>query len=422
MNYKNTKYIPYGRQSINEDDIAAVCSVLRSDWLTQGPTVKKFEDEIAQKVESKYAVACSNGTAALHLACLAAGFGKGDTVLTSPMTFLASANCARYVGADIDFIDINPKTLCIDPELIADYLADNKEKEGLKGIIPVHFAGVPCNMPLIYKLAKKAGMVIIEDACHALGAYYKFNNENIPVGSCRHSDMAVFSFHPVKHITTGEGGVITTNNKDLYEKLLLFRSHGITKDPEGFVNEDLAFEGLSFSNPQSKIQNPKSPNPWYYEMHELGFNYRITDMQCALGILQLERLDSFIQIRKDIAGKYITAFKNNDNINLVQPEENLFPSWHLFPIQFNLRKLKLSRREIVDEYHKNGIGVQIHYIPLYHQPYYKNLYEFDSKQYQNSEKYYKSCVSLPLFPGLSDNDIDRIIDITFQIINKGKLC
>ena len=407
--------IPYGKQHIDDDDIKAVIEVLKSDWLTQGPRIEEFEKKLAKKVGAKFAVACSNGTAALHLACLAAGFYENDIVLTSAITFLASANCARYVGANVDLIDVDPNSICIDPGLLANYLGENKVKELIKGIIPVHFAGIPCHMPEIFELAKEHRMVVIEDACHALGAYYEYNGKNVHVGSCTHSDMTVFSFHPVKHITTGEGGIITTNNEDLYNKLLLFRSHGTTKNPDKFINKNFAFDNSSLSNPQL-------PNPWYYEMHCLGFNYRITDIQCALGISQLEKLDSFILRRKEIVDKYLTAFKDNEYIKTLEPNGNIFPSWHLFPVQFDLDKMKLSRSGIVNEYHKNKIGVQIHYIPLYYQPYYKNLYEFDNKQYKNSEKYYESCVSLPIFPALPDKDIDKVIDITFKIINKGKSC
>lgn len=407
--------IPYGKQHIDDDDIKAVIEVLKSNWLTQGSKINEFEEKVAKKVDARFAVACSSGTAALHLACLAAGFGKDDIVLTSAITFLASANCARYVGANVDLIDVNPDTICLDHRLFADYLDNSKKKEFIKGIIPVHFAGIPCHMPEIFELAKQHQIVVIEDACHSLGAFYNYDDEDIFVGSCRHSDMTVFSFHPVKHITTGEGGMITTNNEDFYNKLLLFRSHGTTKDPDKFINKNFAFDNSSLSSSQL-------PNPWYYEMHCLGFNYRITDIQCALGISQLEKVDSFIQRRKEIVNKYLTAFKDNEYIKTLKPDGNIFPSWHLFPVQFDLDKIQLSRGDIVNEYHKNKIGVQIHYIPLYYQPYYKNLYEFDSKQYKNSEKYYESCVSLPLFPALPDKDIERVIDITFKIINRKKSC
>lgn len=405
-------FIPYGRQSINEKDLDAVCCALKSNWLTQGPKVAEFEQEIAKKVGSKFAVACSNGTAALHLACLASDFGKGDTVLTSPMTFLASANCARYVGADVDFVDVKAKTNCIDPDLVNYYLAKNKNDKNIKGIVPVHFAGIPCEMDKIYKTAKKNKIIVIEDACHALGAYYKCEGEDVQVGSCKHSDMTVFSFHPVKHITTGEGGIVTTNSKVFYGKLLLFRSHGVTKEPEMFANHDFAFE-------KSEFPSEKTPNPWYYEMHSLGYNYRITDMQCALGLSQLKQFDSFVLRRDKLVKKYVSAFRGNEFITILEPEANQFPSWHLFPIQFDLGKLEITRYKIVKEYQKYNIGVQIHYIPLHYQPYYYNLYKFKKGDYPNAEKYYEGCVSLPLFPKLTDEDINFVINVTFEIIKKG---
>lgn len=410
---KKHDFIPYGCQSINEKDLASVCSTLKSSWLTQGPKVKEFEQQIAKKVGAKFAVACSNGTAALHLACLASGFVEGDTVLTSPMTFLASANCVRYVGADVDFIDVKAGTNCIDPDLIEAYLTKNINEKNLKGIIPVHFAGIPCEMAEICDLAKKHKMVVIEDACHALGAYYKYGGEDVLIGSCRHSDMTVFSFHPVKHITTGEGGMITTNSRELYDKLMLFRSHGVTKEPEMFVNRDAAFDSFVSSGVES-------PNPWYYEMHSLGYNYRITDMQCALGLSQLEQLDSFMSSRDELVDRYVSAFKDNEYIKILEPEKDQFPSWHLFPVQFDINKLKLSRYEIVKEYQENNIGVQIHYIPLHYQPYYSKLYKLNKGDYPNAEKYYDRCVSLPLFPKLSEDDINYVIDVTFQIIKKGQ--
>src|SRR3989338_10997620 len=299
---KGRMMLPYGRQWIDEDDIKAVVEVLRSDWLTKGPKVEEFEKAMAEYCGAKYAVAVSSGTAALHLACLVAGIKQGDEAITSPITFVASANCVLYCGGKPVFADIDKDTYNIDPAEIK-----KKITKKTRAIIPVHFAGLPCDMGAIKKIAEEYDLIIIEDACHALGAEYGIQNpglrtkeEWIKVGSCSHSDMAVFSFHPVKHITTGEGGAVLTNNEKFYEKLLLFRNHVITKDPEKFTNKDLAF-------PLSSEPLIHNPNPWYYEMQELGFNHRITDMQCALGISQLRKLDSFISRRRKIVSIYNQA-------------------------------------------------------------------------------------------------------------------
>lgn len=408
------KKIPYGKQFIEEDDIQAVAKVLASDWLTQGPAIDLFEKEFAKRVNARFAVACSSGTAGLHLACLAAGFKEGDIVLTTPITFLASANCVRYVGADIDLIDVDLTTICIDPDALLSYIKDNVKDKNIRGIIPVHFSGMPCNMPLISEIAREYNLIAIEDACHALGASYLNGEDVIPVGSCHDSLMTVFSFHPVKHITTGEGGIITTNSFDIYKKLCRFRNHGIIRDGDLFLYKDIAFSKSKDGGDSLRV------NPWYYEMHSLGYNYRITDIQCALGLSQLKKLDFFLERRKEIVNTYIKSFENLEEITVLMPKNGTSPSWHLFPVQFDINKLKINRLQIVEEYHKNGIGVQIHYIPLHFQPYYRDLYGFTPGRFKNAEMYYERCLSLPLYPNMQAEDINRVINITYQIVNRNR--
>ncbi|MFC1668484.1 UDP-4-amino-4,6-dideoxy-N-acetyl-beta-L-altrosamine transaminase, partial [Chlamydiota bacterium] len=343
MNEKN-KYIPYGRQSIDEDDIQAVIDVLRSDWITQGPKIEEFENKLADYCGAKYTVAVSSGTAALHIACLAAGIKEGDEVITSPITFAASANCVLYCGARPVFADIKTETINIDPKEI-----EKNITKKTKAIIPVHFAGYPCDIKLIHSIAKKHNLIVIEDGCHALGAQYKSKDKWVKVGSCKHSDMTVFSFHPVKNITTGEGGAVTTNNMNLYKRLKALRSHGIYKDKKTLEK-----------------------GPWYYEMRELGFNYRITDFQCTLGISQLKKLDIFLKKRKDIVKRYSKAFKDNPYFDVFIETEDTNASWHLYPIMLK-NTYKKKRKEIFNNFRQRGLGVQVHYIPVYWQPYYKKL-------------------------------------------------
>jgi UDP-4-amino-4,6-dideoxy-N-acetyl-beta-L-altrosamine transaminase len=401
------KIIPYGRQWVEEEDIRAVVKVLQSEHLTQGPVIERFESAVAKYCGAKYAVAVSSGTAALHIACLAARLGKGDILWTSPNTFVASANCALYCGAKPDFVDISPHTYNMSVDAMEAKLYEAKKNDSLpKVVVPVHFGGQSCEMERIYYLSKKFNFTIIEDASQAIGGSYKGDK----IGSCSHSDMTVFSFHPVKHITTGEGGAITTNNQDLYETLLLLRTHGITKDPAKFINKDLAFVNSSFSNSQSTIHNPQLPNPWYYEMQELGFNYRITDIQCALGLSQLNKLDAFIEKRRSIAAKYDEAFKDIEWIKVpVEPEASR-STYHLYVVQIDFDKLGKNRSQVMTILREKGVGTQVHYIPVHLQPYYRNKFGYKEGDYPATEQYYKRCLSLPIFPLLSDGEIDMIIN------------
>lgn len=370
------KYIPYGRQTTDKEDIKAVVGVLKSDWITQGPKIKEFEDALCKYTGAKYAVAVSSGTAALHIACLAAGIKPGDEVITSPITFVASANCVLYCGGMPVFADIQEDTINIDPEEIK-----KRVTKRTRAIIPVHFAGHPCDLEEINAIARKYNLLIIEDACHALGAEYKESK----IGSCKYSDMAVFSFHPVKSITTGEGGAVLTNNKEFYEKLLIFRNHGITKQKEKLIN--------------------KNEGSWFYEMQELGFNYRITDFQCALGISQLKKLNKFLRRRREIVNIYNQNLSQIDDI--IPPTERPYvkSSWHLYCIRLkDFRK----RKVIFEELQKSGIGVQVHYIPVYHHPYYRRL-SHKRDFCPNAEKNYRQAISVPLFYKMSDSDIKKVI-------------
>ncbi len=393
---KDNHFIPYGKQWINDDDIKAVVDVLKSDWLTQGTKIKEFEERLTEYCGSKYAVAVSSGTAALHLACLAAGIKEGDEVITSPITFAASANCALYVGAKPVFVDIDKDTICLDPQKLEDYMMSkpithySSPITKKRALILVHFAGLACDIEKINKIAKENNLVVIEDACHALGAEYDTGEK---VGSCEYSDMTVFSFHPVKHITTGEGGAVLTNDLEYCEKLLLLRNHGITKDTEKF----------SYKNFSSNSE------PWYYEMQELGFNYRITDIQCALGLSQLKKLDSYIERRRKIAYMYNEAFKDIEYIKLPKETKTKTSTYHLYVLQIDFKRIKKSRAAVINELREKGIGIQVHYIPVYFQPYYQKL-GYKRGLCPEAEDFYQREISIPIYPAMKDKDIIYVIE------------
>lgn len=375
------KPISYGRQNITDEDIKAVTEVLKSDYLTQGPKIAEFEEQFAKYIGAKYAVACSNGTAALHICALALNVKKGDNVITTPITFVASANCVKYCGGDITFADINSETFLIDINRIRKIL-EASPKGTYKGIIPVDFAGLAVNLEELKELANKYNLWIIEDACHAPGGYFidKKGNKQF-CGNGNFADLAIFSFHPVKHVATGEGGIVTTNNKELYKKLLLYRSHGITKNSELLTQND---------------------GGWYYEMQELGFNYRLTDFQSALGISQLKRANEGLERRKQIAKKYDNAFKNSP-IKTQSNDITIGHAYHLYIIQIE------NRLELYNYLKENKIYAQVHYVPVHLQPYYKNL---GSKEgdLPISEHYYNKCLSIPIYPTLTDEEQDFVID------------
>lgn len=371
--------IPYGRQDITQDDIDAVSEVLASDFLTQGPLVPRFEQAIADVCKAHDAIAVTNATSALHLACLALDIGPGDLVWTVPNTFVASANCARYCGADIDFVDIDPTTGNLCPDALRQKLTSANHLP--KVLIPVHFGGASCDMQTIADLVKPYGIRIIEDASHAIGARY----QGEPVGNCLHSDICVFSFHPVKIITTGEGGMLTTNDVSLAERLRLLRSHGITRDTQ------------QFSTPNDE--------PWYYEQQTLGFNCRMTDIQAALGLSQLKRLQAFITTRKIRVSRYQSLLAGIENVKPLTVEPASDSAWHLFVIQVPAT----SRRVIFEHLRAAGIGVNVHYIPVHTQPYYRQL-GFKTGDFPQSEAYYAGAITLPLHPNLSDEQQLYIVE------------
>jgi len=384
------KTIPYGRQYVGKADISETIKVLESNWLTQGPKIGEFENALKKYCGAKYAIAVSSGTAALHIACLAAGLSKNDEAITSPITFVATSNAIVYTGATPVFADIDPCTNNIDPIRIAEKITSRTA-----AILPVHFAGLPCDMGKIHKIAKRNKLIVIEDACHALGAQYRYNNKWVRIGSCAHSDMTVFSFHPVKLITTGEGGAVLTNCKEIYEKLMMLRSHGITKDKNRFVDKRNKACG------------------WYYEMQELGFNYRITDFQCALGISQLKRLDKFLSRRSEIAHMYSKELDKFPGIILPAEGDGVISSWHLYPVRIH----GMCRKEAFDYLRSKGIGVQVHYIPVYLQPYFSNL-GYKKGICPLAEEFYITEISLPIYPLLKDREIKFIISV-FKSMFKG---
>lgn len=382
--------IPYGRHFVDEDDVRAVIEVLHYGALTQGPKVEQFERAVAEYVGSRYAVAVSSGTAALHLACMAADVGKGHNIVTSPNTFVASANCALYVGANPKFADINPETLNLDPTALKHKCDELKQ---VKAIIPVHFAGLPCDMPAIHNVASQYRAIMIEDASHALGATYPGGGR---VGNCAHSDMTVFSFHPVKIIAAGEGGMVTTNDERLYRRLLRLRSHGINKGSDPFQAPHNAFhEGLA--------------NRWYYEMQELGYNYRITDIHSALALSQFGKLDRFLVRRRELRRVYDAAFQNQPGLTLTQRAGVDHSAHHLYVVRINFSRLGMARTRFMSALADSGVGSQVHYIPVHIHPYYQRM-GFKLGMYPVAERYYEDALSLPLFYGLTRDDQRDVID------------
>ena len=379
--------IPYGKQAINQADIDAVVAVLQSDYLTQGPQVPAFESAVKHYVGAQFAVAVNSATSALHIACLALGLGEGDWLWTSPNTFVASANCARYCGASVDFVDIDPKTYNLCADQLEQKLIQAEQQNRLpKIVIPVHFAGQSCDMRRIHQLSKQYGFHIIEDASHAIGGRYL----DQPIGGCRYSDITVFSFHPVKIITTAEGGLATTNQPALAEKMQLFRSHGVTREAHLM---DRALEG-----------------PWYYQQVDLGFNYRMTDLQAALGLSQMSRLDDFVNKRHQLAARYFAELADTDWVLPYQHPDS-HSSLHLFPI---LVPQGLNRTEVFNRLREQGLGVNVHYIPVPSQPYYRRL-GFQPGDFPQAEAYYQCTISIPLHQGLTEQQQTYVMACLNQI-------
>jgi perosamine synthetase len=389
--------IPYGKHYIDEDDIQAVVDVLRGGLLTQGPKITEFENAFSHYVGSKYAVAVSSCTAGLHLAAVAAGLRPGDTLITSPITFVASANAGLYAGGNVAFADINPFTVNMDPAALAASLEDNPRT---KVVVPVHFAGLPCEMESIKNICDRAGAVVIEDAAHALGATY---NNGKRVGSCCYSLMTVFSLHPVKTIAAGEGGIITTNDESTYRLLMRLRSHGINKLDDRFIVKEQAF-------------TDKASNLWYYEMQELGFHYRITDIQCALALSQLSKLDVFLKKRIEIAETYDAAFAGSEYIKPFQSRMRLTSGNHIYPIRIEFDKIGLSRQKLMQRLKDCGIGTQVHYLPVPMHPYYMQRGHTMVHLPQAAE-YYSNTLTIPLFYSLLDSDQDLVIDQLNHILD-----
>ena len=377
--------IPYGRQDISETDIQAVVDVLRSDFLTQGPAVPAFEKAVADYCGAGHAVTVNSATSALHIACLALGVGKGDVVWTSPITFVASANCALYCGADVDFVDIDPRTYNLSTERLAEKLAQAEKSGRLpKVVIPVHLCGQPCDMAGIHALSQRYGFKIIEDASHAIGGKYKGE----PIGNCRYSDITVFSFHPVKIITTGEGGMALTNDAQLAKRMQLLRSHGITREVSEMTH---APDG-----------------PWYYQQIELGFNYRMTDIQAALGLSQMRRLDEFVAKRHAIAKRYEELLADLPVTTPWQHADS-YSGLHLYVIRLKLAEIGKTHREVFEALRAAGIGVNLHYIPVHRQPYYEGL-GFKAGYCPEAEQYYAEAISLPMYPNLTEAQQDKVIE------------
>jgi len=384
-------YIPYGQQDITQDDIDAVVEVLQSSRITQGPAIEHFEQAVADYCEVKYTVAVSSATAGLHIACLALDLNQDDILWTSPNTFVASANCGRYCGAAVDFVDIDPNSYNLSVEALEKKLAEAETEGKLPTVVvPVHLAGQSCDMAKIADLAQKYGFRVLEDASHGIGAMY----QGKPVGGCEYSDCAVFSFHPVKIITTGEGGMVLTNQEELYQKLICLRTHGITRDPE--------------------LMTEASHGGWYYQQLELGLNYRITDIQAALGASQMQRLNQFVTRRRNLAQRYNELLQDLPlTLPWQHPDTN--SSWHLYIICLQLEKIQKSHQQVFEELRDAQISVNLHYIPVHTQPYYQQL-GFQWGDFPNAEQYYREAISIPLYYGLTEADHDRVIQTLRQIL------
>ena len=414
-----SELLPYGHQWIDNEDIAAVVDVLKSDWITQGPKVDEFEERVAKYCGAKYAVAVSSGTAALHAACAVAGISKGDEAITTPITFAATANAIVYCGGKPVFADIREDTLNIDPEEIQKRISPNT-----KAILPVDFAGHPADLDEIKAIAKEHNLIVIEDASHALGAEYKGRK----VGSL--ADMTIFSFHPVKHITTGEGGMILTDNEEFYKELKIFRHHGIVKDNLEIVHSNVILressdrrisETLRVTQGHTKVveqllDNLDKEGSWYYEIHKPGYNFRITDFQCALGSSQLKKLDRFIQRRREIAARYNEAFAEMEEVITPLEDKDVKAAYHIYVIQLWTEFLKTVRKEVLEALRAENIGVNVHYMPLHLHPFYQRELGYKKGDYPKAERYYERAITLPIFPKMSDKDVDDVIKAVKKVV------
>jgi perosamine synthetase len=393
--------IPYGKQCIDSKDIAAVAAVFESEWLTTGPQVEAFEESFANRVGAKHAIAVNNGTSALHLAMLTAKIEKGDRVLTSPNTFLASANCAAFVGATPDFVDIDPKSYNLSPQQL-----ESQWQHDTKAVIAVDYAGQTADTPAISKIAQQHGAIVIEDACHAVGGKFIQDGREWNVGGHPWADITTFSFHPVKTITTGEGGMLVTDNDSFASRARSLRTHGISRDPTTFIGlGDKAFD---------------ERGSWYYEMQEIGHNFRITDFQCALGLSQLSRLDSFVQRRRDIVKAYNSSFSDHELItipSLRNESDRDLTSWHLYTLQIDFKSAKIKRSNLMNRLKLRGVDTQVLYIPVHLQPYYRSTFGYGLGKCPVAENFYLKALSLPLFPAMKDSDVDQVIQSVLKELN-----
>jgi UDP-4-amino-4,6-dideoxy-N-acetyl-beta-L-altrosamine transaminase len=404
MSGASKQFLPYGRHEIDEDDVAAVTMVLRGDWLTTGPAVEAFEAALAARTQAKYAAVCASATAGLHLAMMALRLGPEDRVIVPSVTFLATANAARYVGAEVVFADVDADTALLTPATLEAALARAGGKA--KVVMPVHFGGRTADLAGIAAVAERHGLAVVEDAAHAIGTSYGRGNEpRTPVGDCRYSRMAVFSFHPVKTIAMGEGGAVTTNDPALRESLVRFRSHGMVRDAAAFENRDLGLDADG------------RPNPWYYEMLEPGYHYRATDIQCALGLSQMGKLTRFSDRRRQLMDRYRQRLAAlSPIVRLADPPTDCEPAWHLCTVLIDFAAAGVTRAQVMEALRSRSIGTQVHYIPVHLQPYYRRRY--GTLSLPGAAAYYARCLSLPLFPGMADGDVDRVVDDLAAIVRR----
>ena len=396
MNEPAERFLPYGRHEIDEDDVAAVTKVLRGDWLTTGPAVEAFEAALVTHTRATYAVVCASATAGLHLAMMALRLGPEDRVIVPSVTFLATANAARYVGAEVVFADVDADTALLTPATLEAALA--RAGGRAKAVMPVHFGGRTVDLAGIAAVAERHGLAVVEDAAHAIGTSYAHGNEPpAPVGDCRYSRMAAFSFHPVKTIAMGEGGAVTTNDPALRDSLARFRSHGMVRDAAAFENRDLG------------LDTDGRPNPWYYEMPEPGYHYRATDIQCALGLSQMGKLSRFAERRRQLMDRYRRRLAPlSPIVRMADPPSDCEPAWHLCTVLIDFAKAEVTRAQVMNRLRAHAIGTQVHYIPVHLQPYYRRRY--GTLRLPGAEAYYARCLSLPLFPAMADGDVDRVVD------------